>query len=135
MSHAHAFFMHTYHLFSILLILIYAWYSSVCFSLSLCFLRLVCSMAPKCKSTSSRNPLRSGAASSSPSTNSNPSHVQFHDEKARTNFLENFSQHKIHSECQVILSDFSNTDFPTIIDSRGWESFYGITVICPIVII
>ena len=83
-------------------------------------IRLVCSMAPKMsKSTMSQNPLRFGAASSSPSTNSNPSHVQFHDEKARTNFLENFSQHKIHSECQVILSDFSNTDLPTIIDSRG----------------
>ena len=89
------------------------------FLFSLCFLRLVCSMAPKYKSTSSRNPLCSRAASSSPSTNSNPSHVRFHDEKARTNFLENFSRHNIHSECQVILSDFSNTDLPTIIDSRG----------------
>ena len=55
MPHAHAFFMHKYHFFfSILLILIYAWYFSASFFLSFSlslflslFIRLVCSMAPK----------------------------------------------------------------------------------------
>ena len=72
-------------------------------------------MAPKYKSTSSRNPLRSGAASSSPSTNSNPSHVQFHDEKAQQDFFKNFQKHGIHLERHIILLNFSNTPLPSII--------------------
>ena len=36
---------------------------------------------------------------------------------------------------QVVLSDFSNTDLPTIIYSRGWESLCGILVTCLSVII
>ena len=80
----------------------------VLFCLSLSFFLLVsCSMTPKHKSTPSRNPLRSGASSS----DSTPCHIWFCDEKARTNFSENFSRRGIHSECQVILSDFSLT-FP-----------------------
>ena len=43
-----------------------------------------------------------------------PSHVQFRDEKAKSDFLKNFSRRGIHSERQVILSDFSNTDLPTV---------------------
>ena len=38
-------------------------------------------------------------------------------------------------ECQVVLLDFSDTDFPTIIYSRGWESLCYIPVTCPSVII
>ena len=76
-------------------------------------LRLACSMAPKRKFTSSQNALHFGAASSS------PSHVWFSDEKARTDFLENFSRRSIHSERQVVLSDFSDTDIPTVIYSRS----------------
>ena len=38
-------------------------------------------------------------------------------------------------EHQVVLSDFSNIDLPTVIYSRGWESLYGIPVTCPFVII
>ena len=72
-------------------------------------------MAPKRKSTMSQNPLRSGASSSDPT----PSHVRFHDEKAKSDFLENFSWRGIHSKCQVVLSDFSETDLPTVIYSRG----------------
>ena len=49
-----------------------------------------CIMAPKRKSTPSRNPLRSRASSSSPS-NPIPSHVRFRDEKTQSDFLENFS--------------------------------------------
>ena len=35
----------------------------------------------------------------------------------------------------VILSNFFNTDLPTIIHSRGWESLCDISVTCPSVII
>ena len=38
-------------------------------------------------------------------------------------------------ERQVILSDFSNTDLPIVIHSRGWESLCDILVTCPSVII
>ncbi|KAL0001465.1 hypothetical protein SO802_015246 [Lithocarpus litseifolius] len=48
---------------------------------------------------------------------------------------ENFSRRGIHSECQVILADFSDTDLPIVIYSRGWESLCGIPVTCPCVII
>ena len=60
-------------------------------SLSL-FLSVSCSMAPKQKSTPSWNPLRFGASSSSPSTDSTPSHIRFRDDKACKDFLENFSR-------------------------------------------
>ena len=73
-----------------------------------------CVMAPKHKSTLSRNPLRSGASSSSSPFDPTPSHVQFHDEKAKSDFFENFSRCSIHSKCQVILSNFSDTDLPTV---------------------
>ena len=96
------------------------WYFSVCLSLSLSLsMRLACSMAPKRKSTPSQNPFCSAAASSSPSVNSTPSHVQFCDEKARTDFSENFSRRDIHSECQVVLLNFSDTEVPTVIYKRG----------------
>ena len=59
------------------------------------FLALVCSMAPKRKSTPSWNPFHSGASfSSSPS---DPSHIQFRDDKAHEDFSENFSRRGIHS--------------------------------------
>ena len=83
------------------------------------FLALVCSMASKCKCTPSWNPLRSGASSSSSLSNPTSSHIRFHDDKADKDFSENFSWRGIHSEHQVILSDFSDTDLPTIIYSRG----------------
>ena len=38
-------------------------------------------------------------------------------------------------ECQVILSNFSDTDLPTIIYSQGWKSLCGIPVTFPSVII
>ena len=82
-------------------------------------------MAPKRKSTLSQIPLHSGASTSSDST---PSHVQFCDDKARKDFSENFSWRGIHLERQVILSNFSDIDLPTVIYSRGWESLCGIPV-------
>ena len=89
-------------------------------------------MAPKRKSALSQNPLHSRASSSS---NPTPLHVRFHGKKARQDFSENFSRCGIHSECQVILSYFSDTDLPTVIHSRGWDSFCDIPVSCPFVII
>ena len=96
------------------------------------FLSVSCSMAPKWKSSPSWNPFRSGASSSSDPT---PSHVWFHDDKARKDFSENFSRWDIHLERQAILSDFSDTDLPIVIYNRGWESFCDILVTCPSVII
>ena len=64
-----------------------------------------------------------------------PSHVRFRDEKAKSDFLKNFSRRGIHSERQVVLSDFSNTNLPTVIYSKGWESLCGAPVTCPSLII
>ena len=127
-------FMH-FHVYvpSFLYIFIYrcCWYLFDCLSLSL-FLTLVCFMAPKRKSTPSQNPLRSGASSSSDPT---PSSIQFRDDGARRDFSENFCRRGIHLECHVVLSDFSDTDLPTVIHSRGWESLCDIPVTCPSMII
>ena len=87
-------------------------------------------MAPKCKSTPSRNPLRSGTSSSA-----TPLHVRFRDEKAHKEFSENFFKRGVHSECHVVLSDFSDTALPDVIHNRGWESLCEIPVSCPIMII
>ena len=89
-------------------------------------------MAPKCKSTPARNPLHSGASSSS---NPSPSNIRFHDDDAFKAFSENFSRRGIHLECQVVLSDFADTDLPSIIHSRGWESLCDASVTCPLVLI
>ena len=88
-------------------------------------------MAPKCKSAPSQTPFRLGASSSDPI----PSHVRFYDDKGRKDFSEKFSRRGFHSESQVILSDFFDTDLPTVIFSRCWESLCGIPVTCPSVII
>ena len=73
-------------------------------------------MSPKRKSTPARNPLHSGASSSS---DPSPSNVWFRDDDAFKAFSENFSRRGIHSECQVILSDFVDTDLLFVIHSRG----------------
>ena len=133
MSHVHAFFMHTYHFcFYHIDIKLFGAFLRVSLSPSL-FLALVCSMAPKRKSTPSRNPLYSGASSSS--SNPTPSHIWFCDDKAWKDFSKNFSRRGIHLEHQVILLDFSDTDLPPIIYSRGWESLCDISVTCPFMII
>ena len=76
--------------------------------------------------------IHSGASFSFDSTSL---HVWFHDEKARQDFSENFSRHGIHSECEVVLFDFSDIDLSTVIHSKGWESLCDILVSCPSVII
>ena len=124
--------MHTYlHFFIFLYITVVGTFLIVSLSLSL-FLTLVCSMAPKCKSTPSHNPLHSGASSSS---NPTPSHIRFHYEKTQKDFLENFCRRGIHSECHIVLSNFSDTDLPTVIHNRGWESLCDIPVTCSSMII
>ena len=72
-------------------------------------------MAPKRKSTSARNLLHSDASLFSDSA---PLSLQFRDDDAHKAFLENFSRPGVHSERQVLLADFADTDHPTIIHSR-----------------
>ena len=135
MSHVHAFPMHTYLLFIICDIIVAAWDFSECFfflSLPLFLYTLVVSMAPKRKSTLTRNPLRFGASSSS---DCSPSNVWFRDDDAFKAFSENSPRRGIHSERQVLLSDFADTDLPSVIHSRGWESLCDVPVTCPFVLI
>ena len=126
--------MHTYLIFNIIDIIDIAWdffYCSFLF-IPLILFMLVMSMAPKRKSTPARNPLHSDASSSFyPS----PSNVRFRDDDAFKAFLENFSRWGIHSERQVVLSDFADTDLPEVIHSRGWESLCDVLVTCPLVLI
>ena len=90
-------------------------------------------MAPKWKSILSQNPLCSGISTSS--SNPIPSSIRFYDEKARKDFSENVSRQGIYSKCQVILSDFSDIDLPTVIHSKGWELLCDISVTCPSMLI
>ena len=89
-------------------------------------------MAPKRKSTPAQNPLHSGASSSFDSI---PLSSRFRDDDAHKAFSENFSRRGIHSERQVVLSDFADTDLPSIIHSRGWESMCDVPVTCLLVLI
>ena len=133
MPHVHAFPMHTYspfHIFDIFELL--GTFLIVLLFFSLNLFTLVVSMAPKRKSTPIRNPLHSGAASS---TDPSPFNVWFHDDDAFKAFSENFSRRGIHLECQVILSDFADIDLPSVIHSRGWESLCDVSVTCPLVLI
>ena len=134
MSHVHAFPMHTYLIFNIFDIFNVAWDFSNRSSLflPLILFTLVMSMAPKRKSTPARNPLRSGASLSSDLSLYN---VRFHDDYAIKAFSENFSRRGIHSERQVVLSDFADIDLPSVIHSRGWESLCDIPVTCPLMLI
>ena len=81
-------FMHTYLQVSIFVILyLVGAFLFVSFSSFLSVSYVSCIMAPKRKSISSQNPLRSKASSSSSSSSDpTPSHVRFHDEKAKLNF-------------------------------------------------
>ena len=101
-------------------------------SLSLFLFMLVVSMAPKRKSTPARNPLRSGAFSS---FDPSPSHTRFRDDDAFKAFSKNCSRRGIHSERQVIMSDFADTDLPSVIHSKGWESLCDVPVTCPLMLI
>ena len=134
MSYVHSFSMHTYLLFNIFDIIVVAWDFSDCSSLflPLFLFTLVVSMTPKRKSTPAQNPLSSGASSSS---DPSPFNVRFRDDDAFKAFSENFSRRGIHSECQVIMLDFVDTDLPFVIHSRRWESLCDVTVTCPLLLI
>ena len=101
-------------------------------SLPLFLFTLVVSMTLKRKSILTWNLLCSGASSSS---NPSPFNIRFHDDDSFKAFLENFSRRGIHSECQVILSNFVDTDFLSVIHSRGWESLCDVSVTYPLVLI
>ena len=90
------------------------------------------SMTPKRKSTPAWNSLHSDASFSFDPT---LSHIWFRDDDAFKAFSENFSRRGIHSECQVILKDFADTDFSSVIHSKGWESLCDVLVTCPLVLI
>ena len=91
----------------------YIWNVLELFWLSI-FSLLIVSMAPKSKSTSAWNPLRSEAFLSFDST---PISLWFHHDDAHKAFSENFSRRSIHSECQVILVDFADINLPYVIHS------------------
>ena len=126
--------MHTYLLFNIFDIIDVAWDFSNCsfLFLPLFLFMIVVSMAPKRKSTPVRNSLRSDASSSS---DPSPSNVRFRDDDAFKEFSENFSRRGIHLERQVILLDFADTNLPSVIHSKRWESLYDVLVTCPLVLI
>ena len=128
----HSLCIHTFFSIYLLYLNYFGAFLIVFFSLPLFLFTLVVSMAPKRKSIPSQNPLRSGASSPSDPT---PSHLQFCDENARKDFSENFSRRDVHSERRVILADFANTDLPSVIHSRGWESLCGVPITCLSVLI
>ena len=133
MSHVHAFPMHTYSLFNILVIFeLLGNFLIVFLSLPLFLFTLVMSMAPKRKSISAWNPLHSKASSSSDSA---PLSLWFRDDDAHKAFSENFFKRGVHSKYQVILADFIDTDLPTVIHSREWESLCDVPVTCPLMLI
>ena len=116
MSHVHAFPMHTYSLFNILVIFeLLGTFLIVLLFLPFFLFTLVMSMAPKHKSTLTWNPFHSGASSFSDSA---PLSLRFRDDNAHKAFSENFSRCGVHSERQVILVDFADTNLPTIIHSQ-----------------
>ena len=117
MSHVYAFPMYTYSLFNIFVIFeLLGTFLIVFLSLPFFLFTLVMSMAPKRKSTPARNPLHSGASSSSDSA---PLSLRLRDDDAHKAFSENFVRRGVHSEHQVILADFVDTDLPTVIHSWG----------------
>ena len=133
MSHVHAFLMHTYSLFNILVIFeLIGNFLIVFLSLPLFLFTLVVSMASKRKSTLARNPLHSGAYSSSDYA---PFSLRFRDDDAHKAFSENFSRRGVYSERQVILADFADIDLPSVIHSREWESLCDVPITRPLVLI
>ena len=102
---------HTFFSIYLLYLNFFGTFLIVFLSLPLFLFMLVVFMAPKHKSTPSQNPLRSKTSSSS--SDPTPSHIRLHDEDTRKDFSENFSRRGVHSECRVILVDFTDTDLPT----------------------
>ena len=132
MAHVHAFPMHTYPLFNILVLFeLLGTFLIVFISLPLFLFTIVVSMAPKRKSTPAQNSLCFDASSSFDSAFLS---LQFCDDDAHKAFLENFSRRDVHSEHQV-MANFTDIDLPTIIHSREWESLCDVPVTCPLMLI
>ena len=91
---------------------------SIVFSLSLSLSLIDYVMAPKQRKSIPAQSLLQGFGSSSSSIPPVPSLFWFRDEKAKTDFIENFEARGIHLECQVFLSDFSDTTLPDVIQTR-----------------
>ena len=90
MSHVHAFPMHTYPLFNILVLFeLLGTFLIVFLSLPLFLFTIVVSMAPKRKSTPAQNSLHFDASSSFDSASLS---LQFRDDDAHKAFSENFSR-------------------------------------------
>ena len=139
MSYVHAFScIRTFN--SLYSFILFCWSFSNCLSLSFSFfLALVYSMEPKCKSTLSQNPLRSGASTSS--FNPTPSHERFRDDKAWKDFSENFldeafiwiakSSYRIFSILTFLLSSIVGVGghcvtFRSLVPSWSYRSFTSI---------
>ena len=76
-------------------------------------------MAPK-KSVPSKNPItHCGSSSSSSSLPSLFARDRFCDPDSQKDFDANFSDRVIHSEHQVILSNFLDTPLPSAFTTRG----------------
>ena len=90
-------------------------------------------LAPKHKSTLSRNPLQGSSSSSFDVVP--PLHIQFCDRKAQQDFLKNFQKRGVHPEHHVVLSKFSDTPLLGVIRTRGWDSFMEEPMKCPIMFI
>ena len=101
-------------------------------SLPLFMFTLVVSMSPKRKSTSAWNLLHFDASSSYDSA---PLSLWFRDDDAYKAFSKKFSRRGVHLEHQVILADFADTDLPTIIHNREWESLCDVPITCPLMLI
>ena len=110
MSHVHAFPMHTYPLFNILVLFeLLGTFLIVFLSLPLFLFTIVVSMAPKRKSTPAQNSLHFDAFSSFDSASLS---LQFRDDDAHKAFSENFSRRGLHSEHQVIWRTSLTLTFP-----------------------
>ena len=120
--------MHMYFLSHILTIVnCFGTFLIVSFFLPLFLFTLVVSMAPKRKSTPARNPLHSRASSSS---NSVPLSLRLCDDDAHKAFSENFSRRGVHSERQVILADFADTNLPTVGNGSHCVMFRSLVLSC-----
>ena len=121
----------SFHFFLLLWIVLELFWFFLSFP-SLFLVTLVVSMAPKCKSTPTRNPFHSGASNSSDHA---PLSLRFRNDDAYKAFTENFSWWDIHSERWVILGHFADTDLPTVIHNREGESLCDEPVTCPFMLI
>ena len=91
----------------------------LCFLFSLLLHFSFLTMAPK-KSVPSKNPIR--CRGSSTSSFSLPNSIKFRYADSQKDFVENICDWVIHSERQVILSDFPKTPLLGAFNSRGSES-------------